>query len=288
MSMTVSNSEMDTLTKCERMFYYSHGLGIQPKEMSLSLRIGIFGHKLQKAFWRNILAGEQFDKATQEMGQLILESLDEPEVTKILRNALAFVDWAYNEQGWRPVEVEEVHFFRMTDDLDFAMTPDGLFKFSKGINKGRYFVGDFKHVAQYFSENQLVGYQQVPKYVRFLNEYSPYKVTMGCVIMLNTRAPVTHDRNLFTVKWINMNQAKLDRIAVENFRIANHLAALKQLPISQMEESVNRTVNHYTCKLCSFADLCNLDFLGKDSSRLQAVAYEQNEYSYEGMRQDEH
>lgn len=288
--MIVSNSEMDTLTKCERMFFYSHGLGIQPKELSLSLEIGIFGHRLQKTFWKAILAGKTYAEAVTELNEIVLESVERPEVTKILRNAVAFIDWAYHEQGWRPLEVETVHFYRMTEDIDFGMTPDVVFQFTKGVNKNRQFVVDFKHVAQYWNENQMVGYQQVPKYIRFLNEHEKkYRISMGAVVMLNTRAAQGSNKNLFTVKWVNFNKAKMDRITVENYRLAHRIYELKSMPIPEMDLAVNRTVNHYTCKLCNFADVCNLDFLGKDSSKLMAVAYEQNEYSYEvEVVRDEH
>lgn len=296
----VSNSDIETYQKCERMYYYSRVMRLRPKNLSVWLKRGTFGHTCMEEGFKVILAGGSVTDACEAVAtgplQELLESgdPDAPEMMKVYRHVTAFINFTERDDvHWRPVALEDTGMWNLSsgrqfhkdgstdfdDDLVFAYTPDLIIEFTNGLYKGQHAVLDYKFIGQYMSEVAINMAQQIPKYIIYRNKtHTDFKIRRGAFVQLNTRADATATgHKLFLIKWVEPNKHRLERIEYENEKWVERVVAAR----SNAPEDFLRTVNKDVCDKCFFGrDLCPAEFDGKPIEKILEREYVRNEYGY--------
>lgn len=299
----ISNSNIETFQKCERMFYYAVVKGLRPRVLPDFIKRGSFGHECMEVGFQTIMDGGSPEDASQVIAEGPLMKLmesgdpDTAEMMKVYRHVITFISWTQSDEvAWRPVALEDVGMWNFTRethivdkaDLDdseliFAYTPDLIIEFTRGLYKGQHAVLDYKFLGQYMSDVAINMAQQIPKYIIYRNKtHTDFKIRRGAFVQLNTRAtPDATGHKLFLVKWIEPNKHRLSRIEYENEQNVKQLAHAKQ---NYTPEQYLRTVNKDVCNRCFFAnDLCPAEFDGKSPEVIQKIMdreYVKNEYGY--------
>lgn len=298
----ISNSDIETAQKCERMFYYSRmygGGGIRPKQLPVALKRGSFGHKMMEKGFESIVEGGGLEEACLAAG-VILEELmksgdpDTPDMMKVYRHVCAFFDYALSDKcAWRPVAIEERGMWNLTTNLPmtkeeamlaeedriFGYTPDLIVEFVSGLFKGQHAVLDYKFLGQYMKENAITMSQQIPKYCIYRNKtHTDFKIRRGAFIQLNTSAAVGDSgHKLFLIKWVEPTAEEFKQIEEENEILVHRTAELYE----DKDRRFLRTVNKDVCNWCFFAnDICPMERNGKDITKTVERVYIPNDYGY--------
>lgn len=306
----VSNSDIETAQKCERMFYYSRVLGLRLRELPIFIRRGSFGHELMEEGFNILLVGGSIGEAT-EAASKVLEKLlnsgdpEAHEMMKVYRHAVTFLNYAATEAPWRPVAVEDRGMWNITQDKPmpadddswqedpqykfdriFGYTPDLVVEFIKGPYRGQHAVLDYKFLAQYMKEVALNMAQQIPKYLIYRNKtHTDFKVRRGAFVQFNTRAtPQDSGSKLYLTKWLgpedSLSRARLARVEWENNRLVGKVAEMYENPDS---DNFLRTVNKDVCERCFYQEICKAEFDGKPLvtiDKIKARTYMKNDYGY--------
>lgn len=294
----VSNSDIETFQKCERMFYYSRVLGLRPKELSVWLKRGLFGHDCMEVGFQTIIDGGTADDASQVIAEGPLKTLMESgdpetaEMMKVYRHVITFITFTQTADiNWRPVALEDRGMWSLTkqrdvpkdavtdEELVFGYTPDIVIEFTHGLYKGQQAVLDYKFIGQYMSEVAINMAQQIPKYIIYRNKtHEDHKIRRGAFVQLNTRATAdATGHKLFLIKWVEPNKHRLARIEYENEELIKRVAVAR----GNTPERFLRTVNKDVCDRCFFGkDLCPTEFDGKPIDKIIQREYVKNEYGY--------
>lgn len=301
----VSNSDIETSQKCEKMFYFSRihgGRGISPRLLPPALARGSFGHDMMEQGFKTIMNGGDLESATNaaaEVLQTLLQSGDPnaAEMMGVFRHVCAFFEFATSERCiWRPVALEDRGMWNITknmpmpegkewqsdsqykDDLIFGYTPDLVVEFVSGLYKGQHAVLDYKFIGQYMKEIAITMSQQIPKYIIYRNKTkTDFKIRRGAFIQLNTRAkPDEGGHKLFLIKWIEPTKADFQTIEEENEIAVSRVAKLYEPGYRHI-----RTANKDVCNWCFFGqDICPMERGGKDISKVVERQYKPNDYGY--------
>lgn len=284
--MIISNSDISSMQRCERRFYYERYLELRPKEYPEPMEVGTFGHYMMEDFFNAVLDGAEYEEAcravTPRLNSAIAESTPLALAkTKVYRHVLAFGSY-YFQQPWRAVATEESQTVPVAEDIEFGFTPDLRLEWTMGPKKGRQFLVDYKFTGQYWNDREVNMFQQLPKYIIYARKNGQEAVRDAALIMLNTRAADSATGNkLFIVKWIPITKQKLFTIERENEQLLQRAYDFYNLPPDQIAGQVMRTVNKDQCKLCFFADdLCPMDLEGRDTTRVMKYNYIKNDYGY--------
>lgn len=288
--MKISNSQIMDAQKCEKRFYFAHILKLRPKSYPAPMERGIFGHALLQAFFEMMATGATFEECVEATHPLILAEQNHDNLA-IYRHVLAFGNRAF-EEGWEVISCEVNYLYPLFEDdggdggLNFAFTPDIVFRWTKGPRRGNYFMLDFKFTAQEWNDREIAVYQQVPKYAVYWNLMNPDKKihNLGVVNLLTRAAVAAPGNKLFVVKWLKVTTEKMDNIERENNRLVQRVAHMKK---NYQPEDYLRTVDSYQCKLCFFGeDICPADLEGRSIEKYIKVNYEINTYFEENYGVD--
>jgi len=295
----VSNSDIETSQKCERMFYYSRIMNIRPKNLPPALKRGSFGHKMMEAGFEAIINGGGLQEAS-EAAAVVLQQLmnsgdpDVAEMMGVFRHVCAFFEYATSDKCvWFPVALEDKGMWNITQnrpmesddpesDLIFGYTPDLIVEFRSGLYKGQHAVLDYKFLGQYMKEAALTMSQQIPKYIIYRNlTKTDYKIRRGAFIQLNTRAkPDEGGHKLFLIKWLEPTKTDLETIKYENEILVGRIAKLYEDP----DYVFTRTANKDVCNWCFFSgDLCPMQRAGKKVDNILKNNYIPNDYGYNNV-----
>lgn len=297
----ISNSNIETFQKCQRMYYYAVVQGLRPRVLPDFLKRGSFGHDCMETGFEVIMNGGTVEDASQVIAEGPLQNLmnsgdpDTAAMMKVYRHVITFITWTQTDEvGWRPVALEDVGMWDIStkqatdkettianpDNYVFAYTPDLIIEFTKGLYKGQHAVLDYKFIGQYMTDVAINMAQQIPKYIIYRNKtHTDFKIRRGAFVQLNTRAtPDDTGHKLFLVKWIEPNKHRLSRIEHENEAWVRMVADARE---NWTSEDYLRTVNKDVCNRCFFAkDLCPAEFDGKAVDKVMEREYVKNEYGY--------
>jgi hypothetical protein len=284
-----------SLQQCPKRFEFEHVYQIRPKQYPEAMTRGIEGHELMEAFFIQMRNGGTYDECVEAVNLVLPQFIGRPGQA-VYRHILAFGAYVF-QQGWKVIEVEQSRMFPLgiyvnrlgvTEELEFAYTPDLMLEWTSGPKKGSRFMLDFKFTGQYWTDKEIGVYQQLPKYVLYWNKSNPDEkpVKHAALAMLNTRASAgATGQNLFMLKWLNLRPAKLDIIENENLIMSQKAAEARILgelypPGSQERRDIfTRNVNTYGCKMCIFGeDLCPMDLEGRDITKTMDRNYIHNTY----------
>lgn len=286
--MIVSNSNMKSFQKCEYNFYFSVKLSLRPKTWPEPVAKGLFGHDLLEEYFRARLQGMSYDEAAAHVTAYLGDKLAaDPtnlillDSSRLLKHVLAFGAYV-DTQPWKVVDVERNHNWLIENDMEFGFTPDVIFEWTSGPNRGLPFVIDYKFTGQYWNDRQINNVQQMPKYLIYYNKIHGTKMRHAGIVMLNTRATANDTGNkLFLIKWLPISKPKLQNIERENEILVKRLEPYFHMTPEEFKEQAVHTTDEMACKMCWFADdICPMDMNGQDITRSIEANYEVNDYGY--------
>lgn len=294
----VSNSNMETFQRCQRMFYYSVVQNLTPKQMSTPIRRGSFGHKCMELGMEVLMNGGSLEEATEAAYGPVTEMMQSgdpaaAEIIYVARHVAAFLAYFHTNPNitWRPVALEEVGLWDLNNDvpierdqvedyhLVYAYTPDIIIEFIKGPFKGQFGVLDYKFLGQYMSQDTIDMSVQIPKYIIYRSKIRPeQRLRRGAFVQFNTRAtPTDTGHKLFLIKWIEPEKAELAEIERENKALAYEVAKARYIDEPQV---FLRTQNKDVCGRCWFKEICHTERRGKDATHIIERDFKQNDYGY--------
>lgn len=281
----VSNSQIMDWQKCQKRFYFSQILKLRPKELPVAMSKGLGGHSLFETFFKAMQLGHSYEECISACDSVLVElARTNPAGLDVYRHVLAFGGFAF-QQAWSIEHVEEIMMWEIGEGKTFVFTPDLVYRATTGPLKGKLIMLDFKFTGQYWTENELAVYQQLPKYSAYYKKVHNEPIRAAYVVMLNTRATAgATGEKLYLMKPINLDKTKLANITIENELLVDEVVAAKN-----GERKFLRTVDTYACKMCFFAgDLCPMDLAGHPIERTASIAYDYNDYfdQYEIGRSD--
>ena len=289
MTHKISHSDIKSFNKCEYRWLYERFMNLMPAGgYPEVMEVGTFGHALMEKAFETIQAGGSYEEAAESSGQLLVHVMDSPMKMKVYKNVLAFVAW-FIEQGYRVVDIEDKQSFPITDSVEFGFTPDITVEHTTGPTKGSFSVFDYKFTGQYWSDREINGFSQVPKYLHYKRKATGLPITRGAIVMLNTRATATDTGSkLFVVKWVPLTKARLEAIERENEIMVRRIHHFYKIGEEEgtdfLKNILVHTADEKACKFCIFGDdLCPMDWQGKDVSRVIERNYKKNtDYGYNG------
>jgi len=266
MTYSISHSEADSFTTCERRHFYTYGMKLQPKEGELSdaLYTGILGHIGMAVYFKAIQSGDPdpLSKALNAVvaNRIIDGSENSEKLVLILRLLKEFHGYRYDEvKNWQILEVEQEDTYAIVPgELETVIYPDlvAVVPEKPGIT-----VIDHKFQS-YFTADVIIDLApQLPKYIVGRREKYGSKVRNGMYNEFKTymhkepRGPEEYFR--FTP--VELTPARIVNTFKEHIKVSERIHALKILPLDQWEDKIVRTANGLACKYCDFAQLCTTD-----------------------------
>jgi len=308
----ISNSNIYTFQKCEKMFEYAVIRNLTPKEMPVFIQRGSFGHECAEAGINVLIAGGSLEDATTAAYGVLHELMESGnpltgEIMGVFKHVNAFLHYLVRDATFRPVATESTGMWNITKEMSmpaddkswqdspvydedriFGYTPDLIIEFTTGRFKGQLGVLDYKFLSQYMKEIALEMAQQIPKYMIYRGKQFPsQKIRHGAYIQFNTRAAIgATGHQLFIVKWLenSITQARLHQVEFENTLLVERVATAVENSDTKV---FLRTVDQGVCDRCWFAEICNAEFNGKSAAKIIERGYKQNDYGYIDRTKDE-
>lgn len=289
MTHKISHSDVKSINKCEYRWYYERYKNLTPVAgLPEVMEVGTFGHLLMEEGFKVIQAGGSYEEAAEAAGKPLVHAMDSVLKMKVYKNVLAFIAWVL-DQKMRIVDIEDKQSYPITDEVEFGFTPDLTVEHTQGPIRGSLSVLDYKFTGQYWSDRQINGFSQVPKYIHYKNKATGLNITRGAVVMLNTRAEANATGSkLFIVKWVPITKKRLEIIERENEIMLARINHLRTIGDTYGDDALKlnlvHTADESACKFCFFADdLCPMEWQGRDASKVIARNYKQNtNYGYNG------
>lgn len=288
MTHKISHSDIKAINKCEYRWYYERYLNLMPiGGFPEVMEVGTFGHDLMEEAFKVIRDGGSYEDAAEASGKLLVHVMQSPLKMKVYKNVLAFVAW-FLQQELRVVDIEDKQSFPINDEYEFGFTPDLTVEHTVGPLRGSLSVLDYKFTGQYWSDREINAFQQVPKYIHYKNLRTGSNIRRGAVVMLNTRAtPNDTGAKLFLVKWLPINNKRLEILQRENELMLERIHGLYQIGTRDgneaLKERLVHTADEKACKFCFFGDdLCPMEQSGKDITRALRNYKENKDYGYNG------
>lgn len=295
----VSNSDIETSQKCEKMFEYSRIRKLRPRNLPVNLKRGIFGHQMMEKGFDVLISGGTLEQATEAAAVVLSELLssgdpDMAEMMGVYRHVCAFLSYSISDKcHWRPIATEVSSMWNITDGAPisptrtlagdervFAFTPDLIVEFVSGPYRGQQAVLDYKFLGQYMKERALNMSQQIPKYILYYRKLNPNtKLRMGAFVQLNTRAQKNDTgHKLFLIKWIEPTKREFQEIELDNEIAVERVAQMYDEPNRRHPRTSNKDV----CNWCFFADdLCPMERNGQSVEKIIERNYVFNDYGYD-------
>lgn len=301
MPSVISHSEVDQFLTCERKHYYAFGKvaangesGLQSKHISDGLFKGNLGHAALEAYYKYIMQfGEtppsfmHMQNAKQDALEVINNALKEfPDKTELILGMYqviaAYCDkWIQEDQfQWQVMAVEVEFREEVNAELTFPFKPDLI---RRDRRTGRVEVIDHKFLTNLYNSSEIAIQPQLPKYVGSLRNLG-YEVDDGVYDLVGTRVlktkPYDAEQQMRRVP-LKITENRVNRSLLEQYRIVNRIAELKQMDNEVWAHTVNRTANSFNCKNCPFLALCIADLNGEDTSVMVKYEFESNSYGYD-------
>jgi len=262
----LSHSAIEAYNACEKRFEFAHIDKLAPKETPQQLALGSYVHKVFEVFFLSIKAGEPDNMAMIKALQVAYQDIGF--FDKVGNRMIYWFENVWPNLGWKILEVEATYYLPLNAQEEYPFTVDLIIE----VN-GQIAIVDHKSTADFYDENIVDIYPQLPKYagaLRALKERG-YDVKIAYYNFIRTR-PYMKDMAATTA----IVPVKLTNVRIQN-SFKEHFESLKK--IREHEGPYVRSFGN-NCKYCPFIDLCQLEMNGKDSTSLKAIGYKENEYGY--------
>lgn len=275
--LIISNSEVDTALRCQKLHYYQYALGLYPRKLSHANHIGLLGHHVLETYYRAMKDGASRDDAFQLGWKDIERALDEPlienDVVSIVSTRFMQYHKHYAHDTFEIVDVEGVYTYPVNDKVTFGLTLDLLVKYNSGPWAGQYVVIDHKYKYNFLSPDELSMHAQTYKYIWTLQQKG-YHVKRAMINQIRYRMDVKDPDKIFKRAYlVPKGQAHLDNIMAEHMKVAEEIHSNKTQPVSWYGDVAKRRLYSRDCAGCYFRLPCHLELIGKDNSSVLADMY---------------
>lgn len=285
----ISNSEVMCFAKCHRKHYYEFLERLTPVQQGEALFRGIAGHELLEMYYKAIMEGQPVTRAESiainaldsDIGLAFArQDFDAANVMTGLKEVMEnYFDYARGDD-WEILAVEE-SFLQEYDGIIIGMRLDLLIRPRTGQYRGQKILVDHKFSYAKWSENDVLLNGQPYKYGAIMRDQGhDIKHVMYNTILYRSKTEIV-DR-----KYLVMTHKQQDTA------IHDHLVYARMIQSAKAGHSIDpdeydrnqavRCLDRYTCKMCSFKDLCLAEMSGlTDATRLQRrINYQTNDYGY--------
>lgn len=267
-----SNTMVETFMNCRKRFQYAFVDQLQakrdPKErVEGGVSRGQAGHSFLEKFFKEIQAGHDTQGA---MELAIREHVRHMSDNVAMERALSWIRDVWPTLDWEILEVEVKFKIPIGDGLFFTGTIDLVVR-DRTDNK--IYIVDHKFLKDLYPREITALMAQMPKYAAAL-QILGYKVDGAIYNMLRNRIV----KNIHTVE-----TARMDYLEVNDHRIKEALAT--QVMVSkEIAEGFypHRNASKINCGFCPFKTLCEMEVQGQKTAITREIAFEQNDYVYEG------
>lgn len=282
-SNIVSNSEVDSFQRCQRMHWYAYGLGLSPKAKNVPIKHGILGHSAFEAYYKAMKAELPRDECIQTG---LLAIADAPSASgdvmgMVTKRFLEYVKH-YENEPFRVIDVEGVYSIPLPNGLTYALTVDLLVEMTEGEYKGEQVVIDTKWCYYFWTVDDAYMHPQIPKYIGALRMLGA-NTRAGLINMVRWRDIKTYEpEQVFRRLPVKPTQTRLDNIMQIQCKISLD-EILKRRQMSKVEWHDNHatpTLNNQNCKNCFFKQPCSQELDGIDPTTTLAIAFENRSYGY--------
>jgi hypothetical protein len=280
----ISNSEVGTWNTCQRQYYYSFDLSLEPKRHSAPLSRGILGHDAIAAYYLAIKAGKSPGDAALEARQILRMamndtiSFDMEVVMDVDRILNAYFPMTVKDlSDWEILEVESKHDLPMTDDFDMPLRLDLLVRIR---STKEIVLIDHKYTYDFWTEDDLALNPQFPKYVGALRN-SDYPIAYCILNQIRTRHLKNPGADDLVRRSIQRpSNAKIRRALTEHIIASQQIAEFRSLAPETRAQVATRVLNKMVCRGCFVKSLCQAEFDGGDIQYLAQNDYKARTYGY--------
>ncbi|USL89123.1 RecB-like exonuclease/helicase [Arthrobacter phage Casserole] len=262
----LSHSAIEAFNACEKRYEYAHVDKLAPKETPQQLALGSYVHKVFEVFFLSIKEGEPDNMAMIKALQAAYQNI--AFFDKVGNRMIYWFENVWPNLGWKILEVEATYYLPLNEKEEYPFTVDLIIE----VN-GQIAIVDHKSTADFYDENIVDIYPQLPKYagaLRALKERG-YDVKIAYYNFIRTRPYMKNLPETTAVVPVKLTNDRIKNSFQEHFN------SLKK--IREHEGPYVRSFGN-NCKYCPFIDLCQLEMNGKDSTSLKAIGYKENEYGY--------
>lgn len=283
-SQKTSHSEIETFLKCERMHYYSYGLGIQRKgTLSDALARGILGHAALATYYLSIKGGMDAEdakiKAIESIVQTVME-LPTGASSKIHLEVIDLIgkyvdNYAEQDKNIQVLSVEQEFNIPIGDEFFLKMYIDLILR----MPNGELAVWDHKFQWD-FLDGPIIGVlPQLPKYVGALKSKGiPVDSAYYNQIRYRSTAANKEDPSLmFNRRRVELTPARIINTMQGQIQAAKRIKYYRDLGVEEWGKRAMCVGNSMICKNCPFLDICAADLAGEDTSLLLEYSYQKKE-----------
>ena len=285
----ISNSEVMCFAKCRRKHYYEFLERLTPVQQGEALYRGIQGHELLDLYYTALKEGSAIPVAER----IALNALDADIavcfssgnfdqaniLTGLKDTMISYFGYAQGDD-WEILAVEE-SYIQEFDGMLVGMRLDLLIVPRSGQFRGQKILVDHKFSYAKWSENDVLLNGQPYKYGAIMRTQGhDVKHVMYNTILYRSKTEIV-DRKMLT-----MTHAQQDTAIRDHLLYAKEIQAAKvghDINPSQYESTrAARCLDRYTCKMCSFKDVCLAEMSGKTPATelMRRVNYTNNDYGY--------
>lgn len=276
--ITISHSEADGFTSCERRHYYAFGERLESKTKSDPLQRGTDGHLLFQVFFKYYQQHHNFEAAKIEMSNYAASVMTPESMVRLgylLNTMNGFLEF-YKERilRWEIIEVEVTHKLELKD-FTYAFTPDLIVR-----ENGVLVLIDYKFTYDFYPEYMLQLSPQIPRYMGALRALG-IPVEKGAYAFLRYRSLKSDGEGVrYKLEPCTPSYERMQNSFRDLILNVEPVAALRALPLEEWSQKVRRVGMPQICKYCSFKSLCVAELNGSDGKIIRATEYQRSTYGY--------
>lgn len=272
--LLISNSEVDTKLRCDRLHYYQYALGLYPKKVSRANSIGNLGHHVLEHYYRTIMdGGSREDAFHAGMSQIMLApEHEELDVVRLVSQRFMQYHEHYQNERFKVVGVEGAFSTELENGTTYPLRPDMLGFYEDGPWEGQYVIIDHKFKYDFFSPDELSMHVQTFKYIWTLRKLG-YNVKRSMLNQIRYRENIKDIDKLFKREYLVPTDVQMENIMREHMDVSSEIEACKQQPVSWYAKNAPRRFNSKDCGFCYFRIPCRQELLGLDASATLANMY---------------
>lgn len=262
--MTISNSEVDTFLRCEKLHYFSYVLKLHPKNVSQPNSIGNLGHHILERYYRLQMDGESRRNAFHGGLELLTDAYEHesPEVIDRVMDRFSKYDKFYQNDVFKVISVEGKYYTPLNDHNTFGMTLDLLVEYPVGPRKGLVII-DHKFKYNFDNAEEISMHVQTKKYVWGLKQLG-IPVKQAVLNQIRYRPDVKDPDKMFRRQDIKAGPIEEKTIIEEHIRVSEKILERKEKSVEWQERNSDRRFYPKDCGTCYFRIPCRQDLIGVD------------------------
>ena len=294
----ISNSEINSWRNCQRQYYYSYDLKIEPIDgrKGRALMIGNIGHWTKKRYFQHLLENPGDFDGAKHIAMLWLAmyvadgNYDIIEYGNLVTRKLhTYFDYFPQiHPGAQVLEVEQFHQVDLIDEFSYGFTNDLRLQDGPII-----YLIDHKWTHDFWGQIELdtKGAAQLDKYFWAMQILDipvdrvaiwEYRYRERGVGPKARSAPYTNEEQFRETDWVPTVPA-MRNLMIEQVKTSREIVNHRSLEtIEEKSQDVIRNIGTNACKFCDFATLCLAELNGEPiiediDTNFQPKTYDYNE-----------